>query len=359
MSIKLQEADFRTLVAVVKSLPGFANVRDRRRLIEGAFGGAPVAETIIGMLDLDGAPDLVAVEVIARLSDYGQIEYGKEALGVFLNGVIAAVGQEQANKLRELFRRYPLDGTIALQPRAKPWTAGPSSAFQEKVIGENTMFPVFVFQRALEASRSVVHLQMRSARTGSLWYGTAFLIADDLLITNHHVVGSEDAAAETTVSFDYQLGLDGKPCPKTELIPKKGGLFCACEELDYAVLQLPSSAKVPALSLGRSVPAAGEPVTVIQHPNGHLKQISLRNNAVQYSDQRRIHYTTSTEPGASGAPLLGHKTFDVVGLHHGGGDLTDPASGAPCFRNEAITMTAILDDLKERSAEIYERLTTS
>jgi V8-like Glu-specific endopeptidase len=308
------------------------------------------------MLDLDGEPDLVAVEVVMKLSQYGQIEYGREALGVFLNGVIEAVGHNQADVLRELFGRYPLNGAVPPQPEVQPWPEGPWKVVHEKVIGENTMFPVFVIQRALESARSVVHLQVVSARTGQHWYGTAFLVAADLIMTNHHIVGSEEEAAATRVSFDYQLSVDGKSCPKIEFVPKQGGLFCACKELDYSIMQLPTAAKAPPLVLGSVAPATGESVTVIQHPGGHLKQISLRNNAIQHADQRRIRYTTSTEQGSSGAPLLAHSSFEVVGLHHGVLDPTDPASDGKCFCNEAITMAAILGDLKDRSAEIYARL---
>ncbi|MBN9519758.1 trypsin-like peptidase domain-containing protein [bacterium] len=357
MSVRLNKADQDQIIAVVSKLPQFRNVRDRQRFIDSTLGGTPASEKILGMLDLDGEPVLVAVEVVTKLSQFGQVEYGREALGVFLNGVIDAIGSEQADRLRELFSRYALGGSTPPQPPVGPWPKELTNFTQEKVIGENTMFPVHVLQRAIESARSVVHLTVASARPPFLWSGTGFLVANDLVMTNHHNVSSKEEAARTTVTFNYQLGVDGKPCPTTEQTLAEGSLLCANQDLDYAILRLPVPADVPALALGRIAPPNGDPVTIIQHPGGHLKQISLRNNAVQFSDSRRILYTTSTERGASGAPLLAHTTFEVVGLHHGGGELADPTSGNPSYRNEAIAMAAILGDLKSRCAAIYERLT--
>jgi hypothetical protein len=357
MSVKLKQPDLQTVVSAVKQLPQFRNVRDRQRFVDLTLGGTPVSENLIGTLDLDGEPDLVAVEVVTKLAQFGQVEYGKEALGVFLNGVIAAVGGDHADGLRDLFTRYPLGGSTPPQPSVAPWPEDLANFVQEKVVGENTMFPVYVLQRASECARSVVHLTVHSARAPYVWYGTGFLIAEDLVMTNHHNVSCDEEAGQTTVTLNYQLGVDGKPCPTTPHKLTERGLLCAYQELDYAILQLPVAVIAPALALGRNPPAAGDPVTIIQHPGGHLKQISLRNNAVQFSDSRRILYTTSTERGASGAPLLAHTTFEVVGLHHGGGELADSAGANPSYRNEAISMAAILDDLKTRCTVIYERLT--
>ena len=96
MTVKLKQDDFRRLIDLVKGLPDFANARDRRRLVAAALEGSPRAETILGQLDLEGAPSGAAVEVVKFLADFGQVAYAKEALGVFLNYLQGITGDEQA-----------------------------------------------------------------------------------------------------------------------------------------------------------------------------------------------------------------------------------------------------------------------
>ena len=96
-------------------------------------------------------------------------------------------------------------------------------------------------------------------------------------------------------------------------------------------------------------------LTVIQHPGGEYKKISLQNNFVEYADEHIVQYTTSTEPGSSGSPVLSDE-FDVVAIHHSGGNLPEPVTKRRYLRNEGIRMSAILNDLRQNSPEIYRRL---
>lgn len=61
----------------------------------------------------------------------------------------------------------------------------------------------------------------------------------------------------------------------------------------------------------------GEYVTIIQHPNGHPKQIALRENQIIDMLENFLHYHTDTAPGSSGSPLFNDQ-WEVVGLHHSG-----------------------------------------
>jgi hypothetical protein len=111
MSVQLTREDFNKLVAILRTSPGFATVRDRRRLVEAALEGVPRGADLLALLDLDGAPQLVAVEVVKRLAEFGQVAGGKEALGVFLNALLPLMGEDKdAAFIRALFATYPLDG---------------------------------------------------------------------------------------------------------------------------------------------------------------------------------------------------------------------------------------------------------
>ncbi len=113
MTVELRRDDFRRLVALAQNLPDFANVRDRRRLVEGALKGSPRAGAILAALDLDGNPRGVATEVVRNLAEFGQMDHGKEALGVFLNELLERIGAgEDADFIRGLFERYPLEQSV-------------------------------------------------------------------------------------------------------------------------------------------------------------------------------------------------------------------------------------------------------
>ncbi|MGJ3562248.1 hypothetical protein ACR6C2_44955 [Streptomyces sp. INA 01156] len=47
----------------------------------------------------------------------------------------------------------------------------------------------------------------------------------------------------------------------------------------------------------------GEPVNIIGHPMGRLKEIAVRDNALQVRLDDFLHYRTDTEPGNSGSPF--------------------------------------------------------
>ncbi|GAB4206581.1 MAG: hypothetical protein Fur006_63750 [Coleofasciculaceae cyanobacterium] len=144
MTVQLSQPDFNRLTQIVQKLPGFANVRDRRDLVVGAFGGDPKADVILGLLDLDGMPMGVSVRLVSRLSEFGQVAYGKEALSVFLNYIQPFAGDEDSDFILELFQKYPLDVPATPDRLIDRWRGTSSVAdVQEKIIGENTLRDIY------------------------------------------------------------------------------------------------------------------------------------------------------------------------------------------------------------------------
>jgi V8-like Glu-specific endopeptidase len=136
----------------------------------------------------------------------------------------------------------------------------------------------------------------------------------------------------------------------------KDGTFYTNAELDFTAVQLADPPDFGVLTLRPTQVRKDERVSIIQHPGGHLKQISMQNNFIAYADAREVQYTTSTLPGSSGSPVF-NDNFEVVAIHHSGGLLVEPGTNQRYLRNAGTAMIALLADLKAQAPAIFARLT--
>jgi V8-like Glu-specific endopeptidase len=65
----------------------------------------------------------------------------------------------------------------------------------------------------------------------------------------------------------------------------------------------------------QSIGFQGEPVNIIQHPQGRQKQVVIYNNRVQMLYENFIQYETDAEPGSSGSPIF-NAQWQLIGIHH-------------------------------------------
>ncbi|MDF5707311.1 MAG: hypothetical protein PUP90_06420 [Nostoc sp. S4] len=209
MTVQLSQPDFQRLTRIVQNLSDFANVRERRRLVADALEGVSQADIMLARLDLDGSPMGVSVEVVRFLAQFGRVAYDREALAVFLNKIQGFTGDEDRDFILELFHKYPLNVPASPNRVIDNWKGMDSVAdVKERIIGENTLRDIYILNLALEASKAVVHIQTPTD------LGTGFMIATDLLMTNNHVIDSREVAEKSDFSFNYQLDINGKECPK-------------------------------------------------------------------------------------------------------------------------------------------------
>ncbi len=229
---------------------------------------------------------------------------------------------------------------------------------------------------ALTAGASVARItvprfengQQRMLSGGRPWLmnGTGWLIGDDLLITNHHVVNARNAgeaaasdadlnhqAVGATVGFDFNTDIS---VPVTATVSR---LEVADRALDYAILRLsaaPANRQPLALAsqLLAMTPSTYLPVNIIQHPRGLPKRIAFRNNLLSGTDADVIRYFTDTDFGSSGAPVC-DDTWRVVALHRG----AQPVQGvnfqgkSTAFVNFGTQVSRLLDDVKRRAAAVH------
>ena len=203
---------------------------------------------------------------------------------------------------------------------------------QERIIGSNDMRDINYLELAIAVARAICRIRIGSAA------GSGVLVGPRLLMTNNHVLRSIDDALTAEAQFDYQENVSGDllPVQAFRLDPKS--FFVTDKTLDFTIVGVTEvSAKGEPISrypwmkliptLGKA--EKGEPLNIIQHPRGGLKQIALRNNEVIEIPAGKpdfLYYTTDTEPGSSGSPCFNDQ-WELIALHH---------SGVPRMHNDII-----------------------
>ncbi|MEV3971828.1 trypsin-like peptidase domain-containing protein [Streptomyces sp. NPDC050698] len=179
--------------------------------------------------------------------------------------------------------------------------------------------------RGVRAGATVARITRR--RDGrELPHGTGFLVSPRLLMTNHHVLPDESFARTCFVEFNAQVTADNQPDTVVRMELDPGAFFAADGRLDFALVAVAPAPDGPppgevfgwnrlSVQIGKLV--LGEKVNIIGHPQGRLKEIALRDNAVLVRLDDFVHYTTDTEPGNSGSPVFNDQ-WEVVALHHSG-----------------------------------------
>jgi endonuclease G len=257
--------------------------------------------------------------------------------------------------------------------------------FLERVIGETRDFlAIDFFEKGTLASRAVCRI-VTNLGGGRRGLGTGFMVTRSLLMTNHHVLDAEDTARRSVVEFNFQLGDGGVQLPIERFNLKPDAFFLTDKDLDFALVAVESgSSSGAALASFGYCPLIGaegkilvrDPVNIIQHPKGELKQIAIRNNTLldlpeQPPLDRFAHYETDTEQGSSGSPVFNDQ-WEVIALHHSGvprinaaGQILDrngnpwPSGGDPddidWISNEGVRTSRLVAFIKAAKVREHEK----
>jgi len=157
-------------------------------------------------------------------------------------------------------------------------------------------------------------------------FATGFLVAPRLLLTNWHVLPDLASARGPGANFFHERGEDGLAVGQTvEIDPDY--FFLSNERLDFALVGL-KPATVDGSVIADANPASvtqspakilvGQPVNIIQHPDGGAKTWAVQENRLlDVLDEGFLQYSTDTMGGSSGSPVFS-KAWELVGLHHSG-----------------------------------------
>lgn len=211
----------------------------------------------------------------------------------------------------------------------------------ERITGSrSTLVAVRYLALGMRCADAVCKIELADGR-GS---GTGFLVSDNMLVTNNHVLRDAETARGARVLFNYQQTPEGPDAvvDVRQLLP--GARFKTSVEDDFTIVKVDGNPneRWGALKLAERPIERQQRVTIIQHPSGGPKQLSLLANVVVYQNERIVQYLTDTLPGSSGSPVF-NENWEVVALHHSGGWLKEPNSTdkAAFLRNEGIQIDVV------------------
>lgn len=182
----------------------------------------------------------------------------------------------------------------------------------DTMLAHDNLLHIAWLSRGLELSKAVARIVTPKSRA------TGFLIAPNLLMTNHHVIPNEETADNSFADFNFQLLWPDK-FEKYCRYRLTSDFFRANPDLDYAIVGVSGN---PGQRYGyvnldvRSEAAVNDYVSIIQHPEGSFKKIALTDSEVITVNNTHIQYTTDTMLGSSGSPVFNEK-WEIVALHRG------------------------------------------
>lgn len=211
----------------------------------------------------------------------------------------------------------------------------------EKIIGRNGLTRVDWLETGIKKARSICRIHI-----GDGGYGSGFLVEGDYIYTNNHVIKSASIAQYTKVEFGYDN--HHEPSVYYHLDHTD---FMTSETLDYTKVKVIDKTAHPLsdwgyLKISPEQPNPSDALIIIQHPKGRQKEIAFSDNKNSIWEHR-LHYKVTTEPGSSGSPVF-NMDWQVIALHHAGGDVPINAQGDIKFVNEGILFKHIIANIAKQ-----------
>lgn len=224
-----------------------------------------------------------------------------------------------------------LDGPDRFNSRKKMLVSVAKESFVdafERYMGDNDLLPINYLEIGFQKSRSVGRITYFDLAENEPAVATGFLVSPDLVLTNRHVFPAANFFRDAQIEFNYQYNLQGKEAQKIVFNLDPAKFFYAHEALDFALIGIQPkdvTGKTDVLEMGYLVLnkelgkiGHGDFASIIQHPDGNLKQIALRENKIiDISLPEALIYLSDTSRGSSGSPVFNDQ-WQVIALHSAG-----------------------------------------
>jgi S1-C subfamily serine protease len=303
------------------------------------------------------APDVDAFALAGTLRQFTEVwglEPGSSRQGQLVTVLHAALLQASG-------------GGLELPPTQLQGLATADKDAFERILGDIGAQTYTWLKKGLQRADSVAMVRQEDGRG----IGTGFLVRggdirpdlgdEPLLLTNAHVV-SDDPVDQAlpreaaTVTFEAR---DAAADSRREHRVAEIVGHSPRAALDFSLLRLaPRPEGLPVCPVGKRLPAVGsgekQRVYVIGHPEGRELSFSLQDNLLldheapprgtpSLEGRVLLHYRAPTEPGSSGSPVFEQGGWNVVGLHHAGGELMRRLNGqaGTYAANEGIWIQSI------------------
>ncbi len=334
------------------------------QLEQALLSAFPTREKLTRMVQITFSQPLQAVaegtnhtERVDQLIDWAKAE------GRLSDLVAAARQQNPGNPKLQAFIRslaaeapQPVSGVSA--PKQGPsfdWRGPTDERELEGLLRPQrdvTSYDMAFIQQASQPAAAVCRIELPNQEA----IGTGFLVAQNLVLTNYHVIAPyEDSDPQAllgkiTLRFGY-LTLEsgqGAAGQTFRLAPNPLLRFKTVEQgLDYALLQvedgiLSAHALQPITRRPSRLPDRDMNIHILQHPEGHTLRVTFSNNGITgvYERDSLLQYVSDTSVGSSGSPCFNDR-WELVAVHHA----QVPATfGVKC---EGILFQAIYQDIAD------------
>lgn len=262
-------------------------------------------------------------EIVTELVDWAEAE------GRLVELVSAAIRRNPGNpRLRQFVESF---GILPDRKSLAPVACGPEFDWrgptEERELqgfwrAKPELWDVAFLRRGVEQAVSVCRIEVE----GQGAIGTGFLVSQDLLLTNYHVLedgGVTDNPTRWRLCFGRMTAASG--------METMGQTFCLAEnpivrcsptdELDYGLLRVESAILeadgIRPVSYVRLSPTTRSGIHVLQHPEGESMKIVFGTKGITgvYEEEGLIQYISRTSTGSSGSPCF-NDDWQLVALHH-------------------------------------------
>jgi V8-like Glu-specific endopeptidase len=205
-----------------------------------------------------------------------------------------------------------------------PPGSGAADLSIERVLYGGDHLNVSFLERGMTAADAVARIEVCDEEGRVAGHGTGFMVSPRLLLTNHHVLGTAESAASSWVDFRHELDALGRPVEATTFALDPLAFFFTDPELDCTVIAVAPTTpdgSIPVATFGwlrlsssDDLALPGEWLSLVHHPAGRGKQVSLRQNLLIGQAEGLLWYASEAAAGSSGAPVF-NDAWQVVALH--------------------------------------------